>query len=184
MTSKLIPNSFQTPNYYADEAMCLLNGAELKVLLYTVRQTYGFRKDSERITLTEYCEGKVVGGERVTHGTGLSRGAVINALDMLLRSKLLLLVKKGAGRDGSEYGINLESSTIDLSLFESRQEAAARTIADKIKKANAGRRAKKTNKLPDAVRPTNHTNGSSHEPQTVRHTNRTSYYMETQKKLS
>lgn len=168
----LIPNSFQVPNYYADVVMELLNEAELKILMYAIRQTFGFRKDTERISLSEFCGGKYLNGKQVSHGTGVSRGAAINALKMLLRTRILLLTAKGTAKNSNEYGINLDATTIDLQPFYDRRAGSSERISQRLVKANAARAAKNSNQLQDAVRPTNCISGSSNEPQAVHPTNR------------
>ena len=39
------PNYTQVPDILFDERMAHLSGAELKVLLYIIRRTFGFKKD-------------------------------------------------------------------------------------------------------------------------------------------
>ncbi len=54
---------FQSPNYTMvpdelfDELMVELSGAELKVLLYIIRRTFGFKKDSDNISLSQLLNG-------------------------------------------------------------------------------------------------------------------------------
>ena len=48
--SRILPNSFQMPNYYCDELLHLLNGPEIKVLVYAARRIFGFQKTSDRIS--------------------------------------------------------------------------------------------------------------------------------------
>lgn len=165
--SLLIPNSFQVPNYYADHVMWLLNETELKILLYTIRQTFGFRKDSERISLSEFCQGKIRGGKQVTQGTKVSRGAAIAALDMLLKTRILLLITKGTGRDSNEYGINLDADSLDLEPLHNRKAETSKNVALKLSKANAARAANKSKDLQPAVHPMNRISSSSNEPLAV-----------------
>jgi len=86
--SKIIPNSFQTPNAYVDEAMYLLTPEEYKVLSFIDRHILGWQeKVMERksaISLTMLVNGyqsKKTG--RWFHGTGLSRPTVNKCLDAL-----------------------------------------------------------------------------------------------------
>lgn len=86
--SKIVPNSFQTPNAYVDEAMHLLTPEEYVVLSFIDRHILGWQeKVMERkgvISLTMIVEGyqsKKTG--RWFHGTGLSRPTVNKCLDAL-----------------------------------------------------------------------------------------------------
>lgn len=82
-----MPAFTQIPNRILDELMPLLSGAELRVLLYTARRTFGFHRQYARIPINQYVEGLVLkGGERMDAGTGLSRRAVIDALTGLERA--------------------------------------------------------------------------------------------------
>lgn len=56
-------------------------GAELKVILYILRHTWGFRDDEKRITLDEFESGRRrADGTRFDEGTGLSRPSIIDGL--------------------------------------------------------------------------------------------------------
>jgi hypothetical protein len=61
------PNYTQVPNDLMDHWLPELNGAELKVLLYLVRRTFGFHRNSTEIGLRRICHGQP-GRDR---GTGL-----------------------------------------------------------------------------------------------------------------
>jgi hypothetical protein len=45
----LLPNTTQVPNVVLDRWMTSMSGAEIKVVLYVVRRTFGFRRTSDRI---------------------------------------------------------------------------------------------------------------------------------------
>ena len=57
MSRALIPNSTQIPDVILDHWMAELSGAELKVLLYIARRTYGFGRDSDHISLNQIACG-------------------------------------------------------------------------------------------------------------------------------
>ncbi len=61
-------NTTQTPDDLLDRFLTELTHAELKILLYIIRRTYGFEKDSDHISLKQISEGivtpEVSGGER------------------------------------------------------------------------------------------------------------------------
>ena len=72
MARSLIPNSTQIPDVILDRWMSQLTGAELKVLLYVARRTYGFGKSSDRISLQQIARGiRRRDGSVLDLGTGL-----------------------------------------------------------------------------------------------------------------
>ena len=69
----LSPRYTQVPDELFDELMAHLSGAELKVLLYIIRRTFGFKKDSDNISLRQICHGiKTREGDVLDKGTGLN----------------------------------------------------------------------------------------------------------------
>jgi len=98
----LIPNTTQVPNVIFDEIMPNLKPAAFKVLLLIVRQTYGWRKVSDRIGLTT-----------IQKATGLSREGVIKGIKDLGE---LITVKPGRReiKEANEYSLNLDISTGQL----------------------------------------------------------------------
>lgn len=159
MSNRIIPNSFQMPNFYCDEVMHLLNGAELKVLIYAARRTFGFQSASARISLTQFCEGKK-GKDKVAldHGTGLARGTVKTVLKLFLETGLLIQVADSVKNEGAEYALNLDPDKVNLQPLLDRQAKDAAAIAPKITHLNDLRRAKRQAAAQE------HAGGSSVEP--------------------
>ena len=94
------PNTTPTPDDLFDRFLPELNGGELKVLLYIIRRTYGFKKDSDAISLTQICEGiKTKTGKHLDYGTGLSLSAVKTAVKSLEKRGLIVVgrVKEDGG---------------------------------------------------------------------------------------
>lgn len=90
-------HGFQSPRYTMvpdeifDKLLPHLSPSELKVLLYLVRRTFGFKKDSDTISLSQLCNGiKTRTGKVIDNGTGLSRPAVIKALKVLEENNIIL----------------------------------------------------------------------------------------------
>jgi Bacteriophage replication protein O len=68
----LSPRYTQVPDELFDKLMAHLSGAELKVLLYIIRRTFGFKKDSDNISLRQICHGiKTRGGGDLGQGNGV-----------------------------------------------------------------------------------------------------------------
>jgi hypothetical protein len=106
-TSKgfLRPTTTPTPDEIFDVWLSELSGSELKVLLYIVRRTFGFKKDADRISLTQICEGIVTReGKVLDRGTGLSRTSASRAVKTL-ESLGLIVVSRSQGTSG-EYAAN------------------------------------------------------------------------------
>ena len=85
------PNYTQTPNVFYDEIMSDLGYAELKCILYIFRRTFGFHKQSDKISLTQFEKGI----EGLDKGTGLGRKAIVEALKSLEQKGY---IKKNKGR--------------------------------------------------------------------------------------
>ena len=106
------PNTTQIPNEVFDTLMPHLSGGELKVLLYICRRTFGFRKDSDSISLTQIAHGITTKAGRVLdQGTGLSKRHVINALKALEKRNIITVTRKV-----DETGLN-EVNTYSLNLL-------------------------------------------------------------------
>jgi phage replication O-like protein O len=106
------PNTTQIPNGVFDALMPHLSGGELKVLLYICRRTFGFRKDSDSISLTQIAHGITTKAGRVLdQGTGLSKRHVINALKALEKRNIITVTRKV-----DETGLN-EVNTYSLNML-------------------------------------------------------------------
>lgn len=136
-----IPNSYQTPNDYADLYMHLLSGDEWKVLSYAVRRTFGFGRydrPEDRISVSQFQQGKRSRetGQMLDHGTGLSRPTIIKALAALCDFGLIVFVAPNDLRanDGDAYGLQLDPSKVQLDQLlarveQKRETARSRTSA-------------------------------------------------------
>jgi hypothetical protein len=86
----LVPSAFQVPNEVVDEGWLKeLGGAEIKVLIFITRKTFGFNKiGGDRIPLSQIID-----------GTGLSRQTAVSAIQVLENSRLIRVVR-GKSEDG------------------------------------------------------------------------------------
>src|SRR5918992_5933536 len=113
------PNTTQIPNEVFDTLMPSLSGGELKVLLYICRRTFGFRKDSDRISLSQISRGITTKTGRVLdHGTGLCKRHVINALKALEKKNIIITT-----RTVDETGLNAVN-TYSLNMAAAAPEPA------------------------------------------------------------
>ena len=106
---KLIPNSTQIPNIILDFLIPRLPGAEAKCILYICRRTYGFHKEKDRISFSQFLNGiKNRKGEKLDCGSGLkSRSSVNEALKNLSKAGAIFIEKS---TKGNLYEINLNMS--------------------------------------------------------------------------
>ncbi len=113
------PRYTQVPDELFDDLMAHLSGAELKVLLYIIRRTFGFKKDTDNISLNQICNGiKTREGDVLDKGTGLSLSTVQIAIRGLLEKNCVLTVRNRSKKKGDEpttYSLNI------LPYYENRQ---------------------------------------------------------------
>lgn len=86
----LVPNAFQVPNEIVDDGwLGELKEAELKVLIFLIRKTFGFNKiTGDRIPFSQ-----------IKDGTNLSRQSCMAAVSVLEACRLIE-VTRGRGEDG------------------------------------------------------------------------------------
>src|SRR6059058_4358812 len=78
-------NTTSVPDVLFDVLLSRLNEAQLKVILYIIRRTLGFKKTSDAISLQQFRWGIVTNGDkRLDEGCGLKNyTAITNALKSL-----------------------------------------------------------------------------------------------------
>jgi hypothetical protein len=105
------PNYTPVPDQLFDEQLPDLSGAELKVLLYIMRRTFGFKKDRDTISLSQMLHGIVTRDGRVLdRGTGLSKDSAVRALRSLATKGIILRVRRRSAARGDEptsYSLHL-----------------------------------------------------------------------------
>lgn len=107
------PNYTPVPDQLLDEHLSLLSGAELKVVLYICRRTFGFKRDSDNISLNQMLHGIVThDGRRLDSGTGLSKPALISALKSLAEKNIVIAQQRTSAEKGNEatnYRLNIRT---------------------------------------------------------------------------
>ncbi len=108
---------FSTPHYTPvpddlfDRLLSDLSGAELKALLYIMRRTMGFKKNSDDISLSQICGGITTrAGQVLDRGTGLSRSTAIGAIRSLEEWGLIYGVRNASeahGHEATTYHLHL-----------------------------------------------------------------------------
>ncbi len=111
------PAYTQVPDDLVDWVMAYLTGAELKVLLYIVRRTFGFKKAADAISIEQLCSGIVThDGRRLDLGTALKRSTVLEALRSLRQKNLIeahAQVNSLTGTRPTVYALKLRQRNTD-----------------------------------------------------------------------
>jgi hypothetical protein len=116
------PRYTQVPDEIFDELLPELSGAELKTLMYVVRRTFGFKKESDHISLSQLVNGITTKEGRILdRGTGLHKESVIKATKSLTDKGILVRTRVQSETHGfgaSEYSLRMAS--IPLSVFPAK----------------------------------------------------------------
>lgn len=97
------PSYTMVPDELFDELLPDLSGAELKVLLFVVRRTFGFKRDCDRISLSQMLHGITTREGRVLHrGVGLSKPTLLGALRSLHAKGVLRSERQRSPEKGDE----------------------------------------------------------------------------------
>ncbi|MCD6352498.1 MAG: replication protein [Armatimonadetes bacterium] len=109
------PHYTQVPDEAFDELMARLTPAEFKVMMYIIRRTFGFKKNSDAISLSQLVSGlRTRDGRVLDHGTGLSKSGVVKAIKGLLRKNVIRAVRRPTGPHTYEatlYALNLADNS-------------------------------------------------------------------------
>ncbi len=101
-------NTVPVPDVLFDELLSVLSGAEIKVMLYIIRRTLGFKKSTDAISLTQFEKGIVTKDNHVLDkGCGLSRETICKALDSLEKRGCIKSQKSSNSKN--EKAINVYS---------------------------------------------------------------------------
>lgn len=93
--SNFIPNSFQIPNAFVDEALDKVSGNACKIYLLIVRKTRGWNKEADRISFSQIREATGIG----------SNTTVDNAINELIKFNLIKVIS-GNQKSSNQYRLN------------------------------------------------------------------------------
>ena len=106
------PTTTPVPDLLFDRIMPHLNESELKVMLYIIRRTYGFKRRVDTISLNQLATGITKrDGTILDYGTGLSRSTVKRAVRSLKAKNLIIAVRNTdpvRGNRPTAYALNRE----------------------------------------------------------------------------
>jgi DNA-binding transcriptional ArsR family regulator len=96
-------NGTIVPDDIFDILLPVCTGAEFKVLAYVVRRTFGFKKDSDTISLKQMVEGITTReGKVLDRGTGLSKSTVAVAIKGLVEKGMIEVQRNSSKEKGDE----------------------------------------------------------------------------------
>ncbi len=100
------PNGTVVPDDVFDVLAPLLSEAELRVLLYIIRRTFGFKKDADSISLSQMVDGVTTRDGRVLdRGTGMSRRGVMKGCRGLEEKGIIRVDKRLSEQGDNEINV-------------------------------------------------------------------------------
>jgi DNA-binding transcriptional ArsR family regulator len=100
------PTYTQVPDEFLDKMLPYLSGAETKIMLYLFRKTLGYKKFSDRLSLSQIANGcRRRTGEPIDEGSGLSRSTVAVALKSLEKKGLIVVARMQTQAGDSDMNV-------------------------------------------------------------------------------
>ena len=95
------PNYTQIPDIFFDEVMCHLTEAELRVALYIMRRTFGFKKRADAISFSQFLKGITTrDGRRLDHGCGIAGRTNLTRALKGLEDKGIIVARRSVSAKG------------------------------------------------------------------------------------
>jgi len=115
------PKYTPVPDQLFDELLPDLSGAELKALLYIMRKTFGWKKESDNISINQMLEGVMskADGHVVDRGVGLTKKTLLKALTSLEAKAIILRTRRRSESRGNEpttYRLNVQEDEKGMTL--------------------------------------------------------------------
>ncbi len=105
------PNYTPVPDELFDEQLPDLSGAELKVLLYVIRRTFGFKRESDNISISQMLNGlHTYDGRQLDRGVGLTKKTLLLAIKSLEEKNIIFTERRRSVERGDEptsYRLNI-----------------------------------------------------------------------------
>lgn len=97
------PNTTPIPDEVFDELLAELSGAEVKVLLYICRRTFGWKKASDNISLNQMLHGITrKDGTKLDRGVGLSKPTLLRTIRSLCDKNIIVAEQRVSLERGNE----------------------------------------------------------------------------------
>ncbi|MFN8533392.1 MAG: DnaA N-terminal domain-containing protein [Dehalococcoidia bacterium] len=111
------PGYTQVPDEFFDVCLPNLSGAETKVMCYLFRRTFGWKKESDAVSLSQLTDGIVRrDGSRLDGGAGVTRETASNALRSLEKKGLIVRlpqIRPDGGTGTTVYQIRFRGQSAD-----------------------------------------------------------------------
>src|SRR5579872_224193 len=121
------PTTTPVPDQLFDELLYHLSPTEMVVLLYIIRRTYGFKKDSDNISLNQMVSGITTrDGKVLDRGTGLSKATVARCLNTLEEKGVIERIRRRSSERGDEPSTYRVHEAVPLSQNETARVSEAR----------------------------------------------------------
>lgn len=105
------PNYTQVPDELFDELLAQLSGNQVKVTLYIIRKTFGWKKASDNISLSQMLNGVTAKDGRVLdRGVGISKPTLLKVLRELLDMGIIVAQRRRSddrGDEATNYRLNV-----------------------------------------------------------------------------
>jgi hypothetical protein len=128
------PNYTPVPDELFDEQLPELSGAELKVLLYVIRRTFGFKRESDNISLSQMLNGlRSWDGRQLDRGVGLTKKTLLLAIKSLEEKDIIFTERRRSVERGDEptsYRLNVAHASI--------QEKSTPPVGEKLLQGGGG----------------------------------------------
>lgn len=116
-----LPRYTQVPDEVFDVLMPHLGEADLKVLLYIIRRTFGFKKESDAISFNQFLRGiRKSDGTSLDHGCGIKHRTTLSRTLKRLERMGVIVSKKVV----DEKGVR-KTTVYSLRFKENRQEGGS-----------------------------------------------------------
>ena len=114
------PNYTQVPDDVFDVLLPELTESELKVLLYIIRRTFGFKKDADTISLKQMVEGiRTRDGRQLDRGAGISKTSAVRGINGLVDKGVVVAIRNRSQEKGDEpTSYTLRFADAPVSRFE------------------------------------------------------------------
>jgi hypothetical protein len=98
------PNFTPVPDELFDQLLPVLSGSELKVLLYVIRRTFGFKREADSISLSQMLTGITTRDGRVLdQGCGIrDKKTLLEAINRLEQRRVILTQRQMSAERGNE----------------------------------------------------------------------------------
>ena len=112
------PTTTPVPDEVFDILLPQLTHAEVRVLLYIIRRTFGFKKEKDNISLGQMVNGITTREGRVLDGgTGLAKSGVAKAIKGLLEKRVIVAQRNRSQERGNEpttYALRFKSDPLSI----------------------------------------------------------------------